>query len=62
MIRLVAILLLACVATRPAPLSNRVAVSVSPLVQVEARTAHGEYACSFFHYWPVVFGGCWWVP
>jgi len=53
------LLLAACAAAPVEPLSNR--VQVSPLVQVEASTLRGEYACSFFHYWPVTFGGCWWV-
>jgi len=59
-IRLASVLLLACGTPRVEPLSNR--VQVSPRVDVSARTPlGGEYACSFFHYWPVTFGGCWWV-
>jgi hypothetical protein len=58
--RALLLMLAACANSTPMPLSNR--VQVSPLVQVEAVELRGEYACSFFHYWPVTFGGCWWVP
>jgi len=51
--------LAACAAAPVEPLSNR--VQVSPLVQVEASTLRGEYACSFFHYGAIRLGGCWWV-
>jgi len=53
-----ALLLLACVATRPAPLSNR---GGTASYMAPERRARGEFACSSFHYYPVVFGGCWWV-